>query len=146
MHFISKPTATAPAARARSAAYSSPASQVGRLPSQRRIAPSVAGEVGNRLATTKMGTPIHASSAPKKRPISMLRAVTGCTLGAVVGAVIGGPIGIVVGAAVGSAYVIIGPRAIAQSIQKAALVAYQHIQHYCASRKPANTPALRAQQ
>jgi hypothetical protein len=83
-----------------------------------------------------METPIRFSSGPK-RHISMLRVLTGCVLGTAIGVGIGGPIGIVVGAAVGSAFVIIGPKEIAQVIRKAALMAYQHIQHYRTSSKPA---------
>lgn len=137
MCFISNPTSTPRATRARSTDYSSPASQVRRLPSQRTITSSVAGEVSHGLTPTKMGTPVQSSSCTPKRQFSWVRVVTGCLLGAAVGAMIGGPIGIVAGAAVGSAYVIIGPRAIYQATRKAALVVYQHIQHYRASHKAA---------
>lgn len=136
MCFISNPTSTPRATRARSADYSSPASQVGRLPSQRTIASSVAGEVSHGLTPTKRGTPVQASSCAQ-RQFSWVRVVTGCLLGAAVGVVIGGPIGIVAGAAVGSAYVIIGPRAIYQATRKAVLAVYQHIQHCRASHKAA---------
>lgn len=136
MSSISNPTQAALSPRARSLDDSVPASRVGRLPSQRTIAYPIAGGVNNGLTPTGAVAPVHASSAPK-RNIRLLRVVTGCTLGAVIGVLIGGPIGIVVGALVGSAYVMIGPHAMAQVIRRAALMAYQHIQDYRASHKPA---------
>lgn len=136
MSSISKPTDAALPTRARSLKEPAPRSPVGRLPSQRTITCQGAGDLGNGVAPTRAAVPIRASS-PQTRRFRVLRVVTGCALGAAVGVMIGGPIGIVVGAAVGSAYVIVGPKAIAQSIQKVALIAYQHIQHHRASQQPA---------
>jgi hypothetical protein len=136
MSSISNTTHTTLPTRAHSLDDAAPRSPVGRLSSQRTITRWGAGDLGNEVAPTRAAAPVRASSTPTRR-FRVLRVVTGCALGAAVGVMIGGPIGIVAGAAVGSAYVIIGPKAIAQSIQKVALIAYQHIQHHRASRQPA---------